>query len=464
MINIFGTSGIRGILGKTHTVEDIINIIYSINEYFKGKNVIIGYDCRKHSLPLAYIASSSLLLYGTDVVIAGVISTPSMQLYLKKKNFNYGIMFTASHNPKQYFGLKVFDDNGIEVSEEVERKISDIYYSSLERPGKEKIVWEKSKIRIENHTESVIEEYIEAVDSLFPTFNKRIKNFKIAADYCNCSSINTAGRYLSQMFPNIIHISNRLDGRFPSRDPEPNPDNIRKIVNKLKGKIDIGVSFDGDGDRGVIFDGYGKIYWGDEIGVIVSLILKDYLGIDAVVTPISSSTIVNDALIKAGIDVIWTKVGAKNVVNCMLQKKINLGFEENGGLIYLPHISGRDGLITLLFTLKAIEEGKTGIWEIRNKLPKTYVMKQAIYVENDKNEVFNMIKEMVLAKYDKKIENSVNIDGIKLFLTDKVSILIRPSGTEPKIRVFTEADTKEKADKICTEIIEIALESMKKLA
>jgi len=464
MINIFGTSGVRGILGKTHTIEDIINITYSINEFFKGRDVIIGYDCRKHSLPLAYIAASSLLLYGTYVAMAGVISTPSMQLYLKKKNFNYGIMFTASHNPKQYFGLKVFDNNGVEISEDVERRISDIYFSSLERPGKEKITWEKSKLRMEDITENLIEEYIEEVDHLFPFFNEKIKNFKIAADYCNCSTINTAGRYLSNTFPNIIHINNRLDGHFPSREPEPTPDNIRKIVNELKGKIDIGVSFDGDGDRGVIFDGHGKIYWGDEIGVIVSLILKDYLGIDTVVTPISSSTIVNDVLTKAGVKVIWTKVGAKNVVNYMLQKKINLGFEENGGLIYLPHISGRDGLITLLFTLKAIEKENTSIWEIRNKLPKTYIIKRSIYVENDKSKVFNMLKETIQAKYDKEIEDTINIDGIKLFLKDKVSILIRPSGTEPKIRIFTEADTKEKADKISSEIIETALELMEKLA
>ncbi len=459
MINIFGTSGIRGILGETHSIEDIVRIVYSINEYFKGKKVLIGYDCRKHSLPLAYISASSLLIYGVDVSIAGVISTPSLQSYLKRRReFEYGIMLTASHNPKQYFGLKVFDDKGVEVSKEKEKRISEIYYTSWERRGGEKISWEDSKIKFLDITGDVIDDYINAIETLFPTFDEWTIRLRMAADYCNCSSLNTAGKYLSQKFPHVMHVNNILDGRFPNREPEPTPENIREIVDRLKGKIDIGVSFDGDGDRGMIFDGSGNIYWGDEIGVIVSIMLKDELGISKIVTPISSSTIVNEVLSREGIEVIWTKVGAKNVVDYMLEKKINLGFEENGGLIYLPHIAGRDGLITFLFTLKSVEKRKARLEEIRNKLPKTFVVKRAVYVKEDKSEAFTKLKEKILSRYDDRIEDIVSIDGIKLFFKDNKAVLVRPSGTEPKIRIFTEARTKREAEDLSKELMEIANE------
>lgn len=457
MINIFGTSGIRGILGETHSIEDIIKITYATNEYFKGRKVLIGYDCRKHSLPLAYISASSLLIYGVDISIAGVISTPSLQSYLKRKGeFEYGIMFTASHNPKQYFGLKVFDGKGVEVSREKEERISEIYYSLLERDNSARISWENSKTKFSDITENVIDDYIYALETLFPTFDEWTIRLRLAADYCNCSSLNTAGKYLSKKFPRVIHVNNTLDGRFPNREPEPTPETIKEIVNKLRGKIDIGVSFDGDGDRGMIFDGSGNIYWGDEIGVIVSLMLKDELGISKIVTPISSSTIVNEVLSREGIEVIWTKVGAKNVVDYMLENKINLGFEENGGLIYLPHIAGRDGLITLLFTLKAIEKRKDKLENIRGELPKTFVAKHAIYVKENKRKVFTKLKKKILSKYEDKIVDIVDIDGIKLFFSDNKAVLIRPSGTEPKIRIFTEAKTKRDAEELSKEIMDIA--------
>jgi len=459
MINIFGTSGIRGILGETHTIEDIVRIVYAINEYFNGKNVVIGYDCRKHSFPLTYIAASSLLIYGVDVSIAGVISTPALQSYLKRQGrFEYGIMFTASHNPKQYFGIKVFDHKGIEVSRDKERGISEIYYSSWERRDEQKILWEKSRTKFQDVTEEVIENYIEAVESIFPTFDDWINELKMAADYCNCSSLNTAGRYLSRKFSKVIHVNNVLNGRFPNREPEPTPENIKEIVSKLKGRIDVGVSFDGDGDRGMIFDGKGNIYWGDEIGVIVSLMLKEDLGVDKIVTPISSSTIVNDVLPREGIEVIWTKVGAKNVVDYMIEQNINLGFEENGGLIYLPHIAGRDGLITFLFTLKAIEKRKSELEKIRGELPKTFVVKRAIYIKEDKDKAFNKLKEKILAKYGEKAENIISIDGVKIFFENNKALLVRPSGTEPKIRIFTEAKTLKEAENLCKEIIGMAAE------
>ena len=453
MKNIFGTSGIRGILGHTHTINDIIKAIYSIDEFFKGNNVLIGWDCRIHSYPLAIIATSLLSLYGKDVSIGGVISTPSFQTFLKKKKeFDYGLMFTASHNPPEYFGIKVFDNRGVEITTDTEMEISKIFHSFQD---KLQLEWIKSKPYFSNITEEIVNEYINQVNDLFPNFPPEIYNLKLAVDYANCSNIKTAGTYLSNRFSNIIHINDILDGRFPGRPPEPKPDNIIHIVKKLIGKIDLGVAFDGDGDRGMIFDGHGNIYWGDEIGFLVAHHLKEELDISAIVTPISSSLIIENVLNEDNIKIIWTKVGAKNVVKKMIENNINFGFEENGGLIYLPHIAGRDGLVTLLFTLRILEKTKKTISEIREEFPKTYTVKRNVRVKGNKHLIFDILKEKILSKYKDTIIDYIEIDGVKLILGRDRSALIRPSGTEPIIRIFTESNNYDDAKNLNLEIEKI---------
>ena len=458
MRNIFGTSGIRGVLGRTHNIYDIVKIISAVDEYFGKGNVLIGWDCRIHSYPLAKLASSILLIKGKDVSNCGIISTPAFQAYLKRRGeFKYGLMFTASHNPPEYFGIKVFDKDGIEITENEELRISELYYN-FGRDYDLQIKWEISKSKEIDITKEVIEEYIHTITNFFPDFSNFIYNLKLAADYANCSSLVTAGEYLSRRFTNVIHINNVIDGRFPGRLPEPKPENIKNIVSELIGRIDLGVAFDGDGDRGMVFDGKGRIYWGDEIGVLISYFLKDSYNIDRIVTPISSSKILLNILEKKDIEIIWTKVGAKNVVEKMVKENIIFGFEENGGLIYLPHIAGRDGLVTFLFTLKLLDKEKKKLDEIANLIPNNYVIKRSVKIDGNKHEVFEQIKTKLIEKFLDKTTELIEIDGVKLTFKNETSILVRPSGTEPLIRIFTEARNREEAIKLNNDIFELIIQ------
>ncbi len=458
MTKLFGTSGIRAVLGKELTVYDVIKIVLSTARYFDYSPVLIGWDCRIHSKPLAMMAASLLQIYGVDVATAGIISTPSMQKYLGTKRERYGIMFTASHNPPEYFGIKIFYDNGVEIYGEAEKKITDIY-ETLDLPN---VDWGLSKEDTIDLTEDVISTYIDFMSQYIEKLPLSTEDFVVGVDFSNCSAVSTAGRFLSTLGLKMIYLNNVIDGRFPGRMPEPNRETLKKTLEALKGKIDVGVAFDGDADRGLVFDGYGDIYWGDQIGALTALHLSQELGIDTIVTPISTSHKLMKFLENTGFKVIYTPVGAKHIVSKMITYGYNFGFEENGGLVYLPHIPGRDGLLTFLFTLSFMTKTKSKLREISEILPKTFVIKKKVKIKGDKAAVMEELSGKVMEKYMDVGCEATDIDGIKLICSD-FSILVRPSGTEPLIRIFVEHDSMERAEKISEEIVEMVKEIDKRI-
>ena len=452
MRGIFGTSGVRGILGRDYSVFDVMNISLAATEYFDYRPVLIGWDCRVHSAPLALASASYLQIYGVDVALAGVISTPSLQKYLSLDRNRFGIMFTASHNPPEYFGVKVFTPEGYEVFGEAEEEISRIYHG-LGRGGN--IDWTISRETTIDMTNDVVSTYVDAImdlaDPLLP--KNRPIDMRIGVDYANCSAIATAGRVLTtNLFREIINVNHVMDGRFPGRMPEPTPETLSKTISNLMTKIDIGLAFDGDADRGVIFDGEGRIYWGDQIGAAVAISLGEELGVREVVTPVSTSHAIVSFLESRGVKVVLTPVGAKNIVGEMLRNGYRFGFEENGGLIYSPHILGRDGLLTFMLTVALLaKNGSKMISEVLGYMPRTYVAKKKVKIGGRKEDVMRLVRDMLIDKYSGG--EVVELDGVKIILED-LAILVRPSGTEPLIRVFVESSDREAAENTANRIIQ----------
>lgn len=456
MKGLFGTSGIRGILGKDYTVFDVMNIALAAAEYFDYRPVLIGWDCRVHSSPLALASASFLQIHGVDVALAGVISTPSLQKYLSLERDRFGIMFTASHNPPEYFGVKVFTPEGYEIFGEAEEEITRIYYSL---GSSRNIDWTISRESTLDLTKEVISSYVDAIISIAePLLPKEWPiDMRIGVDYANCSAIATAGRIFStNLFREVVNVNHIMNGRFPGRMPEPTPDTLSKTLSRLMAKIDVGLAFDGDADRGVIFDGKGTIYWGDQIGAAVATSLGEELGVREVVTPVSTSHTIVSFLENRGVRVILTPVGAKNIVGEMLRNGYRFGFEENGGLIYTPHILGRDGLLTFMLTVALLTKNRSReISEVLKNLPKTYVAKKKVKIGGRKEDVMRLVRDMLIDKYGGG--EIVELDGVKIIL-ENLAILVRPSGTEPLIRVFVESSHKDKAEETAMEIIQLIRE------
>jgi phosphomannomutase/phosphoglucomutase len=252
---------------------------------------------------------------------------------------------------------------------------------------------------------------------------------------------------LQQLGCKVTTINANIDGTFPGRLPEPCPETLKELSATVKAiKADLGVAFDGDADRSIFVDEKGDIHWGDKT---FSVIIKQFLiknPHEKIVTPVSSSTLVKDTVESYKGELIWTKVGSVTVSQTMKKEKAKLGGEENGGVFYGPHQAVRDGAMTTALLLEIMAKTNKKLSSLIEEQPQYYIEKGKVRcIEEKKKELMKKLFQLV------KKEKTTTIDGIKIWFDDKSAILIRPSGTEPAIRLYAEAKNKEKAQKLIRE-------------
>jgi phosphomannomutase/phosphoglucomutase len=229
--------------------------------------------------------------------------------------------------------------------------------------------------------------------------------------------------------------------------PEPTPEHLRETSRILPTlHVDFGVAHDGDGDRAVFLDEHGSVCWGDHtFALTVQDFLQNYPG-QKIVTPISSSQIIEEIAGKHGGEVVYTPVGSVHVSNLMLKIGAKLGGEENGGIFYSPHVAARDGGITTAWIYRILSETRKPLSKLIAQLPKSYIVKDRIPCPNTiKEEVTEAIRNLP------RKGRVLDIDGIKVWIPPRSWILIRPSGTEPIFRILAEAPTKGKALRIVSD-------------
>ena len=239
-------------------------------------------------------------------------------------------------------------------------------------------------------------------------------------------------------------VNDTIDGTFPGRLPEPTPAHLRATTKLLPTlHADFGVATDGDGDRAVFLDEHGSVVWGDHtFALVVKDFLENYPG-EKIVTPISSSQIIEQIAEKYGGEVVYTPVGSVYVSNLMLKIKAKLGGEDNGGIFYSPHVAARDGGITTAMTYRILAEARRPLSKLVAALPRSYIVKDKIPCPNE-------IKEKVTEEVRNLPRKGkvLDIDGIKVWIPPHAWILLRPSGTEPTFRIQAEAPTKSIAVRI----------------
>jgi len=246
---------------------------------------------------------------------------------------------------------------------------------------------------------------------------------KVLVDAANGVSVFATPPILERMGSEVIVVNQNIDGTFPGRLPEPTPANLSKTTRLLPSThADFGVAHDGDGDRAVFMDEHGTVCWGDQT---FALITKDFLENNRggkIVTPISSSQMIEDIADKYGGEIIYTPVGSVYVSNLMLKIKAKLGGEENGGIFYLPHVAARDGGMTTAWIYKIITEKRKPLSKLVAELPQYYIMKDKVSCPDSiKSEVTERIRELPTKG------RVLDIDGIKVWRTPRSWILLRPS-------------------------------------
>jgi len=447
MGRLFGTNGVRGVANEELTPHLALDVSLAIGTFLgKGKTVAVGSDTRVSGSAIKSAVLSGLMATGHKVVDIGIIPTPGLQYFVKKHDEVFaGVMITASHNPPEYNGIKLIWTDGTEAPREVEEKVEEIYF----RRAFNLVHWDEIGSLV-NYPEAY-HEYIEGVLSVVDTQAIREREFHVIVDVGNGAAYKTSPELLSRLNANVITLNAQPDGRFPARMPEPTYENIKYLSDIVKEMgADFAVAHDGDADRAIFFDDKGRFIGGEYLLAMLSKYVIKQTGKRIVVTPVSSGRVVEDAVRSAGGEVVYTKVGSPIVARKMIElgDKVAIGGEENGGIIYPPHQYCRDGAMAIALVMEMISKTGKKLSQLYDELPKYYIIKTKVHVE-DKEKMMNRAEEFLRGL---EAREYITIDGIKAVFDDGW-ILVRPSGTEPIIRVFVEFNSEEKAKRTVEEVL-----------
>jgi len=429
---LFGTDGVRGVVNVDLTPEFTVRLSLAIASYFKnGSRIVVGRDYRAGSEFISEIVIGSLVSAGVKVYDAGLTPTPALQYYVKSLGFDGGIMITASHNPPEYSGIKVIMSDGIEAPREVEEEIESYFHELRFR----RIPWHELRHQV-IRLNDVNDFYVEGILKLVDVEKIRRKPFKVIVDPANNVGGLTTPKLLRKLNVKVVTVNSDLSVE-PYRDPEPIKENINYLSDLVRFfKADFAVAHDGDADRAIFVDDEGNIVLGDRSAVILCkhLILnRNEKSPKRVVTAVSSSTVVEDILSRYGVEVLWTKVGSVIIARTMLSIGALAGFEENGGFMYPPHQYVRDGAMSTALMLEYLAMSNRKLSEAHKEIPTRYVVKAKIPLTNRSKlpDLIDTLKSMY------STHRVIDVDGVKI-ITDSYWFLVRPSGTEPLIRVFVE--------------------------
>lgn len=441
MAKLFGTNGIRGIFGKDFTLEFVCDITLSIATYFQKGIVLVGYDGRKSSPIITKTVCAALNYAGLDCKNAGLVPTPALEYATKKLGYDGSVMVTASHNPPEYNGIKPVSSDGVEVSREDELEIEDIYFGKKFLPTPKK--W-----GITLRDDSVIQVYIDGIKSQIDQSKIKPRKFKVVLDLGNGAQAVTAPEFCKQLDCEVITVNGKIDGNFPGRGSEPTPQNLHELSQTIiENCADLGVAFDGDGDRSLFCDNEGKVLTGDKSALVISKYLLEKNPMSEVVTCLNSGSSIEEIAAKTKSKVIRTRVGSVEVSRKMVPTRALIGFEENGGFMYGKHNQVRDGLMTLGLALELLATSNKTLSQLVGQLPSSFTTKDKISCSKDEAvKIIQTLKE--------EYPSSDTTEGIKINFDTKNWIMVRPSGTEPIVRIYVEADSQEKLDRFMSEYIQ----------
>ena len=426
---IRSASGLRGIAEDHFTPELIDNYISAFISTQNIKSCVIGRDGRPSGKQISQWVIDSFHKNGINVENCGLATTPTMQVMTEKENFDGGIVITASHNPSEYNGLKFLQTDGTFLSPEqceelfkaVDRNVS------IEPPDSLGVVSDYSTAN-EEHIDKVLAAKCIDIDNI------RKNNFKVVID-----AVNGAGSFILPMLCErldceVITMNCSGDGNF-SRIPEPLAENLDALEQKvLEVGADIGFATDPDGDRLSIVSNKGKAI-GEEYTLVLAV--KNYLNFQEsmVVTNLSTSMMLDNITNKT----IRTRIGEAHVVQKMNELNISIGGEGNGGVILKEAHLGRDSLVAVSMILSLLSISGKSISDEICSIPKYLMVKDKILL-NSKID-FDSLESI----FD--CDEINRLDGIKFSWSDKW-IHIRKSNTEPIIRIFAEAPTKDEVDEL----------------
>lgn len=442
MARLFGTDGVRGIANQELTAELAYKLgragAYILSRETDNQKplIVIGQDTRisGHMLEGALIAG--ICSVGGNVIRAGIIPTPGVSYLIKQLNASAGAVISASHNSFEDNGIKFFSSTGYKLSDAIEAEIEKLALGEDNMPSPTGSMLGSVKV-----LEDSCKKYISFAKN---TIDTSLRGVKVVVDCANGAAYQAAPQALKELGAEVIAINNQPNGSNINQNcGSTHPEELQSVV--LKYGANIGIAHDGDADRMIAVDEKGNIVDGDQIMVTCALYLKQkgLLKDDSIVVTVMSNIGLHVALKKAGISVLQTKVGDRYVLEKMIETGCRLGGEQSGHIIFLDYNTTGDGLITALQLLQVmVNTGK----------PLSLLAAQM--------DVFPQVLINARIKNKDKVMSNPSflksIAEVEQILQGQGRVLVRPSGTEPLVRVMVEGPVKETINKMAEELADLA--------
>ena len=434
---LFGTTGVRKIYGTEFDLEMALNLGRALGTLVDSGTVLIARDARTTGLMVADALSAGVMSTGVNVVRLGIVPTPTLAYLTMKKGYEAGLMVTASHNPPEYTGIKFWSKSSMGFTSAEERKLEEIYETKKFTAAP----WDK--LGKETALETAVDEHISALLEKCDADLIRSKNFNIVVDPGNGAACVLAPYLFQKLSSKLVTINGQPDGHFPGRKSEPDEESLGDLMQMVKDTgADLGIAHDGDSDRVVFVTEKGEVIRGDRT---IALLSQDYLATSkkgTIVTTVDSSLALDEIIEAAGGKTIRTPVGDIQVAVEVKDSKAVMGGEACGVFI-LPefHMAPEPFLAACRILEKMARTGK-GFCELISDIPIYPLMKAKLPCTNEKKS--SVMENLANALPDglKDVVDVITVDGIGVTLKEGW-ILVRPSGTEPVIRITCERPTED---------------------
>ena len=436
---LFGTSGIRGKIGSEVTCELALNVGKSLAYYLGNQGtVVVGYDTRTTNKMLDQAICAGLLESGVNVIKIGMVPTPLVGYATEKLDADAGIMLTASHNPSQYNGIKLWNKNGMAYTSAQEREIEEIYSDK----SYISVSWENvGKLSVNEEIKGqYIDDLVDMVDIK--------KGLKVVIDCASGAGSEISPLVFRKAGCEVTTLNSQPDGFFPGRNPEPNAENLQTLMKTVVAiGADLGIAHDGDADRMITVDENGNISPFDSL---LALISKEFDG--DIVTTVDAGLCMDES-VKG--DVLRTPVGDVNVAEVIIEKDASFGGEPSGTWLHPDFCMCPDGILSGLRMAEIVSrDGRLS--ELLAQIPSYPNIREKIICSKEaKVKVMENMEELLRQEFDDIVEVN-SLDGVRLTFSDDSWVLVRPSGTEDYIRITLEsrdADRAEEIRDVCVKII-----------
>jgi phosphoglucosamine mutase len=457
MDKLFGTTGVRKVYGEEFDLEMALNLGKTLGTFLGKGSVVLAQDARTTGLMVSNALSAGLLSTGVNVVRAGIIPTPTLAFTTMSHGFDAGVMITASHNPPEYTGVKFWSQSSMGFRPDEEEKLEQIYTSgkfntaAWDNLGKESIL------------ETCADEHIQAVLAKCNVDLIRSKSYTVVVDPGNGAACVLTPYLMQKLTRKVVSINSQLDGSFPGRRSEPEESSLGDLVQMVKDVgADLGIAHDGDADRVVFITESGEVVRGDRT---IALLAQDYLmepKKGTLVTTVDSSLALDKAVTERGGRTIRTPVGDIQVAIKVKETDAVMGGEACGVFI-LPELHmAPEPFLASCRVLEMMARTSKSFGELIGKIPDYPLLKSKVKCSNDKKESIMKVLGKSLPKGLKDIVQVLTVDGLGITLKDGW-VLVRPSGTEPFIRITCEGSSKALVESIMNAtktVVERAVDSI----